>query len=132
MLSRWVGYVAMAMMGAFLAQAVTKETTKKLEEKFELIMFKTSICNHCAVFDHDVATLYNKHSLAKQAPLVNVNLDDAGTGKYHLTRPLEVVPTFVIMKNGKEVGRLSGMIDKFMFLAFVRDKIYPTTKIAKH
>ncbi len=131
MLSRWIGYAVMALMGAFLAQAVVKETTKKIEENFELIMFKTSICNHCAVFDHDVATLYNNNTLSQKAPLVNVNLDDAGTGKYHLSRPLEVVPTFVVMKNGKEVGRLSGVIDKFMFLAFVRDQIYPTTKIAK-
>ena len=130
-MTRWIGYLAMALVGAVLAQTVVQQTKEQIETTYELIMFKTSICNHCAVFDQDVAELYKSHSLAKIAPWVNVNLDDAGTGKYHLSKPIDMVPTFVIMKNGKEIGRLPGVIDKFMFLAFVRDKVYPTTKIAK-
>ncbi len=130
-MTRWIGYLAMALVGAVFAQTVVQQTKEQIETTYELIMFKTSICNHCAVFDQDVAELYKSHSLAKKAPWVNVNLDDAGTGKYHLSKPIEMVPTFVIMKNGKEIGRLPGVIDKFMFLAFVRDKVYPTTKIAK-
>ncbi|GAA6212236.1 hypothetical protein NBRC116602_19770 [Hyphomicrobiales bacterium 4NK60-0047b] len=129
-MTRWIGYLAMALVGAVLAQAVVKQTTERLEATYELIMFKTSICNHCAVFDQDVAELYKSHSFAKKAPWVNVNLDDAGTGKYHLSKPIEIVPTFIVMKNGKEVRRLSGIVDKFMFLAFVRDGLYPRTKIA--
>ncbi len=129
-MTRWIGYLAMALVGAFLAQTVVQQTKEQLETTYELIMFKTSICNHCAVFDQDVAGLYKSHSLATKAPWVNVNLDDAGTGKYHISKPIEMVMTFVIMKNGKEIGRLAGVIDKFMFLAFVRDTVYPTTKIA--
>ncbi len=130
-MTRWIGYLAMALVGACFAQAVVGQTKKQIETTFELIMFKTSICNHCAVFDQEVASLYKTHSLAKKAPWINVNLDDAGTGKYHLRKPIDMVPTFVVMKNGKEIGRLPGVIDKFMFLAFVRDKVYPTTRIAK-
>ena len=131
MLSRWIGYAAMALIGAALAQTVANKTSKVLEEQFELIMFETSLCNHCVVFDAEVTKLYKSHSLAKTAPMVKVNMDEVGTGRYHLNKPIQMVPTFVVMKNGKEIGRISGMVNKFSFLAFVRDKLYPTTKIAK-
>lgn len=131
MLSRWIGYVTMALIGAALAQAVANKAGKEIEKQFELIMFETSLCNHCAVFDDDVAKLYKSHSLAQMAPMVKVNLDEVGTGRYHLNKPIQMVPTFVVMQNGKEIGRISGMVNKFAFLAFVRDKLYPTTKIAK-
>lgn len=120
----------MALMGALMADTVVKTTKVQIEKNFELIMFSTSLCNHCAVFDQDVAKIYKKHQLAKTAPLVKVNLDEAGTGPYILNKPIDVVPTFVIMKNGKEIGRLSGMMNKLMFLTYVRDTIYPTTQIA--
>ena len=131
MVSRWIGYVAMALIGAAMAQFVADKTAEELTKKFELIIFETSLCNHCAVFDADIAKLYKSHSLAKKAPMVKVNLDEVGTGRYHLQKPIEIVPTFVVMKNGKEIGRMSGMVNKFAFLAFVRDKLYPSTKIAK-
>ena len=132
MLSRWIGYVTMALIGVALAQAVVDKASQEITSKFELIMFETSLCDHCAVFDADVAKLYKSHILAQKAPLVKVNLDEVGTGRYHLDKSIDMVPTFVVMKDGKEIGRMSGMINKFVFLAFVRDKLYPSTKIAKY
>lgn len=131
MLSRWIGYAAMAVIGAALAQTVANKAAEEIEKNFELIMFETSLCNHCAVFDDEVVKLYKSHSLAQMAPMVKVNLDEEGTGRYHLNKPIQMVPTFIVMKNGKEIGRISGMVNKFAFLAFVRDKLYPTTELAQ-
>ena len=131
MLSRWIGYAVMALIGASLAQTVANKTGKEIEKQFELIMFETSLCNHCAVFDDEVAKVYKSHSLAQMAPLTKVNLDEVGTRHHLLNTPIQLVPTFVVFENGKEIGRISGMVNKFAFLAFVRDKLYPTTKIAK-
>lgn len=120
---RWMGYLAMALIGAATASIVVETFGKRVEENFELIMFSTSLCDHCAVFDQETARIYKSNSLSKKAPLIKVNIDEYGTGKYHLREPIEVVPTFIVMNNGKEVARLKGLVDKFLFLSFIRDAV---------
>jgi thioredoxin-related protein len=93
-------------------------------------MFTTSICDYCAIFDEEIGQPYAQNDLSKKAPLIRINLDEYGTGPYHLKKPLMVAPTFVIMKGDDEIARMRGHMDRFSFLAFVRDAVYPYNKLA--
>lgn len=130
MVLRLVQYLAIALVSAFFANIVVDKTGEKIKGQFEVILFTLSLCDHCAVFETDIMQEYKQHELAKSARLVRVNIDDEGTGAYHLGKPISHAPTFVIMKNGKEVARLSGLVDKVQFYVFVRDHVFPPMELA--
>lgn len=122
-----------AIAADFTAKKVgnaAKVNFEKVADSFELIMFTTSICAYCAIFEKEIGEAYDSHELTKKAPLIRINLDEYGTGPYHLTKPLRYAPTFILMNNGKEVGRLTGHMDQFIFLTFVRDNVYTFKQLA--
>ena len=108
-------------MGA--AQFVLHPSTKELEKQHRVILYTLSICTPCAVFETDIAKPYKQHTLAKKAPLLLVNMDEEGSGPHHLTKPITQVPTAIIFKNGKEVGRLEGLVEPFLFYLFVQNQV---------
>lgn len=92
-----------------------------LPGRFEVVLYTMSVCDACALFETDIAAPYKSHELAKTAPMRVINMDANGSGPYHLKQPITQVPTAIIMKDGKEVTRLPGLMDKFFFFAFIRD-----------
>ena len=124
---RWLGYAVMFVIGAIIADIVSDHFAEKIEKNLseitELVMFSSPLCTHCVHFEQNVAPGYKDHALSKIAPLSSVNMDEQGTGIYHLKEPIEVLPTFVIIKNGKEVGRLAGYPEQTYFLTFIRDHV---------
>ncbi len=117
----------MFVVGAFIADMVidikNERQQQTLKKSTELVMFSSPLCAYCAYFEQNVIPIYKHHDLAQIAPLNAVNMDEEGSGPYTLEKPIEVLPTFIVMRNGKEVGRLSGIPDKLYFLAFVRDHV---------
>lgn len=127
---RWLSYVAIAIIGGLMADAVVKKMGGEIKSKFELVEFSTTLCTHCALFEQGMGVEYQNNTMARTAPIKYVNLDDQGTGPYHISKPISTVPTFIIMKDGKETARLTGLVDKFHFLSFVRDNIEFEDEIA--
>ena len=74
----------------------------------ELVMFEQAFCEWCEAWDREVGVLYRKTDEGKRAPLRRVDI--------HATRPADLsgikrivfTPTFVLMENGQEVGRILG------------------------
>ncbi len=74
----------------------------------ELIMFETDHCPWCAAWEAEVGVIYGKTDAGEQAPLRRVDME--------ATRPADLVhiedivysPTFVLLAEGKEVGRILG------------------------
>ncbi len=129
---RWLQYLVVLGLGMTLAHFIVKHNKQKIEENFEVIWYSLSICDYCALFETDIAAPYKTHSLAKTAPMVMINMDDEGSGPYHLQQPIQQVPTAIIMKDGREVGRVTGMVDKHYFYAFVRDALWSDAPNTNH
>jgi hypothetical protein len=73
----------------------------------ELVMFRSDGCPWCAKWDREIGPIYPKTEFNSRAPLRQVNLDhDAAPGFIHA--PIHYTPTFVLVKDGKEVGRIEG------------------------
>lgn len=123
---RWITYVVMGLIGAVMAIWVDKKTSNQIKEiyqkiNYELVLFSSPICTYCTYFEKNIIPFYQQHQLAKEVPIRSVNMEENGTGPYHLSSPIKTLPTIIIMKNGQETGRLNGITDKLFFLAFVRD-----------
>ncbi len=74
----------------------------------ELVMFEQAFCEWCEAWDEEVGVVYGKTAESRHAPLRRVDI--------HKTRPADLAgikriiftPTFVLMENGAEVGRILG------------------------
>lgn len=74
----------------------------------ELVMFERAGCTWCLRWDREVAPLYDKTDEARLLPLRRINLDRAKPNGLLLASPVIFTPTFVIIDDGQEVGRITG------------------------
>ncbi|MFG1329882.1 thioredoxin family protein [Xanthobacter autotrophicus] len=74
----------------------------------ELLMFERKGCTYCLKFDRDVAPIYEKTEEGRRAPLKRVDLSRGAPGGVVLASPVRFAPTFVLVDEGREVGRITG------------------------
>lgn len=74
----------------------------------ELIMFEAAGCPYCARWNREIAPIYPKTEEGRRAPLRRVDI--AGPRPPELAGIPNIVytPTFVLLDDGKEVGRIVG------------------------
>lgn len=85
----------------------------------ELIMFRRSGCSYCRTWDREVGPIYPKSDLGRQAPIRMVDLDKDDQPKVHLHRSVYYTPTFVLVHDGREVGRVEGYPGEEFFWALL-------------
>ncbi|MGO4664960.1 thioredoxin fold domain-containing protein [Bosea sp. 2RAB26] len=76
----------------------------------ELVMFERDGCIWCARWDREVARVYANTPEGKAAPLRRVDLGSTRADEPGLAAPVRFTPTFVLMDEGREVGRITGYI----------------------
>lgn len=81
----------------------------------ELIAFEAPGCTYCAVFRRDVMPNYATSLAGKQAPLRFVDVNDEDAERLELTRPITIVPTVVVVREGREIGRIDGYVGPINF-----------------
>lgn len=78
----------------------------------ELIMVEEPGCPWCLQWDRDLGEIYPKTPEGKYAPLRKVQLHDIKRKPEELgltpQRPVMFTPTFLLIKDGKELTRLEG------------------------
>ena len=74
----------------------------------ELVMFEQAGCIYCQRWDRDVGALYGKTDEAKALPLRRIDIQAQKMSGIALASPVRYTPTFVVVDNGREVGRITG------------------------
>lgn len=85
----------------------------------ELLVFEVEGCVFCEVMRRDVLPRYRATSSGAQAPMRFVDMNQVDTDKLALRGAVEVVPTAILMKNGKEVERIERYFGPEMFFQLV-------------
>lgn len=80
----------------------------------ELVMFSRPGCPYCVKWDREVAPIYVISEEGKRAPLVRRDIS-ARTPALKLMEPVIYTPTFVLVDQGAEIGRITGFINDDMF-----------------
>ncbi|MBY6069444.1 hypothetical protein KUW17_22065 [Leisingera aquaemixtae] len=73
-----------------------------------LLMAEENGCMWCARWDSEISGTYPKTPEGKIAPLRRHDIHRPTPGDIALEKPLYFTPTFVLLENGKEVGRIEG------------------------
>ncbi len=74
----------------------------------ELVMFGERGCSWCARFEAEIGPIYDKTEEARRAPLRRVDLDAGVPPEFVHLRPITFTPTFVLLEDGREIGRIQG------------------------
>ncbi|MBB4287703.1 thioredoxin family protein [Roseospira goensis] len=78
-------------------------------------MFESPACHWCARWHDEIWPIYPKTAEARRAPLRRVNLHDPWPADLRHIRAVSFTPTFVLMADGAEVGRITGYAGEDFF-----------------
>jgi hypothetical protein len=73
----------------------------------EVIVFEHADSIHCRIFRRDVLPRYQQ-GMRTQVPLRFVDLSTTDVSSFNLNGRISMVPTAVVMKDGREVDRITG------------------------
>lgn len=105
---RWVG--VLAVLGV-LGQPSPGHAGMRL------YVFEIEACGACAQFHAEALKDYWSSERSLTLPLTIVDLNALGTAGQPLRAPIRTVPTFVVMRDGVEIARLTGYPGKTAFEA---------------
>jgi hypothetical protein len=97
--------------------------------QLQLVMFEQVGCSYCARWTREIGPIYPLTTEGKAAPLRRIDIHDPLPDDITLTRPAVFTPTFVLVLEGAEQGRLEGYISQDFFWGLLAQMI-DQTKVA--
>jgi hypothetical protein len=108
---------------ASLAAAAVPKVGRAAAGAAELLYIHEPGCPFCRRFEATIAPIYPASPEARRAPLRAIELRDAHAEPVTFARPLRVTPTFVLVAEGREFGRLEGFASEDMFWGLLANLI---------
>lgn len=87
----------------------------------ELVMFEREGCPYCARWNREVAPIYPKTAEGRRAPLRRVDLAEPRPSDLAAIANVVYTPTFVLLEDGKEIGRIVGYGGDEIFWSLLAD-----------
>jgi hypothetical protein len=100
--------VACAMLAGLMVHGGELAAVPSRTPDLEVVLFEHADCVYCQVFRRDVLPKYHIAARVAAPPLrfVDIGKDDASS--LNLTSRIDMVPTAVVIREGREVGRIVG------------------------
>ena len=109
---------SMKLVLVLLAAVLTVlPATSRAEVK--LLMVEETWCEWCERWNEDIGVIYHKTPEGKRAPLLRADVHEALPSGISLQTRVQYTPTFVLLKDGKEVGRIEGYPGEDFFWALL-------------
>ncbi len=74
----------------------------------ELVMFESVLCEWCEMWHGEIGIVYHKTDEGRATPLRRVDVHDRRPADLRAVQAVVFTPTFVLMSDGAEVGRIVG------------------------
>jgi thioredoxin-related protein len=101
--------VVLAVSAPGLARAVQHDLPEpRPSPNMALIVIEVPGCFYCRLFRRDVRPAYEATARAREVPMYFLDLEAAKARQLAFDRPIDVLPTVVIFRNGREVSRVPG------------------------
>lgn len=91
--------------------------------QMQLVMIEQPGCVYCAQWDKDIAPQYPKTTEGLAAPLRRIQLRDPMPEDLTDLRPAAFTPTFVLVVDGQDRGRIEGYPGQDFFWPLLADLI---------
>ncbi|MEO1544153.1 MAG: hypothetical protein AAFR75_09080 [Pseudomonadota bacterium] len=86
----------------------------------ELIMFEEDGCEWCEKWNEEIGIVYDKTSEGRKAPLRRIDIHDTRPTDLRKITRINFTPTFVVVENGQEYGRILGHPGEDFFWPMLR------------
>ena len=106
-----------------IAAAVSPFVTIGVAAAAELLMLEQPGCVWCAKFNAEIAPAWHNSAEGKRAPLRRVDITEPWPADLAGIQRERFTPTFVLVDQGKEVGRLRGYVGDEFFWYLIGDII---------
>lgn len=83
----------------------------------ELVYVREAGCPYCRMWDERIGPIYGKTDEGKALPLREIEKRSAALDAIKLKRPIRYTPTFVLVSNSVELGRIEGYPGEEFFFA---------------
>ncbi|MDX1424256.1 MAG: thioredoxin family protein [Kiloniellales bacterium] len=97
----------------------------------ELVMFEAPLCEWCALWDDEVGVVYHKTSEGRLAPLRRVALHEPRPADLAQIAGVRYSPTFVLLDQGREVGRIVGYPGEDHFWGLLQGLLEDLPQVSK-
>lgn len=89
----------------------------------QLLMFEEIGCEWCDRWDEEVGVVYHKTPEGRRAPLSRLMIHQPLPAGLSLKAPVTYTPTFVVVENGQEIGRITGYPGEDFFWGYLAELI---------
>lgn len=96
----------------------------------ELIMVEQKGCSYCIAWMDKIGPIYPKSPEGRFAPLRVVNIRDGAPDGVRYARPVNFTPTFILVEDGTELGRIEGYPGEDFFWGLLDMLLKRTTDYA--
>ncbi len=123
---RVFAFFALAVLAGYLPSQAARDAMIPVAPngpRLELLVFETEACSYCEIFRRDVAPGYRLAPLAAMAPLRFVDVAKVDLDHIGLAARLDVLPTTVLMRDGREVERITGLTAAETYYVLLRHMI---------
>jgi hypothetical protein len=97
------------LVGLFLAACALPAAAASVQ----LVMVERSDCRYCRDWHREIGPGYGESAEGRFAPLTRVQSRDSGALKGF--NPVVYTPTFLVVRDGEEVGRITGYAGQMFF-----------------
>ena len=115
-------FLVLSLMWAALAGAASAA---------ELIMVERKGCHYCIAWKVDLGPIYPNTPEGKYAPLRMVDIADGMPDDIAFTRKVIYTPTFVLVENNAEIGRIEGYPSEDFFWGLLNMMLKAKTDFEK-
>jgi hypothetical protein len=98
------------------------------EPALELVVFEADGCLYCEVLRREVAPVYRASAASRQAPLRFFNVSRSDETAIALADAITIAPTVVLLRDGREAGRIAGYTGPDILLRLVSEAIGGTAR----
>ena len=89
----------------------------------ELVVVEAPGCIYCHLFHRDVVPAYEKSPRSKTVPMRFLDLNEDAFFSLRLDRPIESVPTVLVLRGSREIGRIPGYVGPMNFFLTINRMI---------
>ena len=105
-----VAFLAVVVPHGSKASIETATATNNTPDTWELLVVEAEYCIYCDLFRRDVLPAYEASEQGKQMPVRFIDANDLDSAHLDLKSPVNIAPTFIVLKSGHEIGRIPGYV----------------------
>jgi hypothetical protein len=114
-----------AMLALFAALAAASPARPDGARAQELVMIEREGCMWCARWKADIGPIYNLTPEGRRAPLRIVDVTGGWPGDLAAFRPERMTPSFLLLRDGVEIGRIRGYPGEDFFWGLLGQMLGP-------